>query len=197
MQGTAKQSGFLGRSQVYVGVLLLELHLPGATLEQLHRAAHGSLAQFLRGLHDDLSTAAHVEPGQITILGIHGKYRRVDPEYTATGSPGPQHVDEEVLVKFSILPPRNGAQTDLQVGLDEAAFITSLQRGLASQKSTIMPGTIGALMKHAIITRAFSGVGQLLPSGVRNQEKVQLSAVFLPIGVSAAFTGILIWLAAW
>jgi len=179
----------------FEGGLLLDLHLPGTSLQQLHHAAHGSIAQFLRGLHGDLSAAAHVEPRRISVLGIHGRYRRVDPEVTANNFPMPQRVDEEVLVKFEVLPQEDIA--DPQFGLDEAAWITSLQQELALQQSTIMSGTLGAIMKNATITQAVAAGIAEMPQEVKGEHAAQLTAIFLPIGVSAAFTGVLIWLAAW
>jgi len=184
---TAKQPEFI--HPFAVGGLLLELHLPGATLQQLHSAAHGSLAEFLRGLHGDLSTAAHVEQGRIAILGIHGRYRRVDPGFTEKSFPMPQHIDEEVLVRFEIVPTKGST-------LDEAAVIASLQQELASQQSTMMHGTLGSIMQNATVTRALPDGIVETPQEVR-RESAHVSAIFLPIGVSAAFTGILIWLAAW
>jgi len=198
--GTAKQpADFLEPNRAILGGLLLELHLPGATLQQLHNSAHGSLAQFLRGLHSALSTAAHIEPRQITILGIHGRYRRVDPESTETGFGSmPQRVDEEVLVKFEVVPLRNGgAGTEPQALSNEASLIASLQQGLASQRSAIMHGALGTIIKNATITRALAAGISEIPQEVRSEGPAQLSAIFLPIGVSAAFTGVLIWLAAW
>jgi len=186
---STKQSELLKTNSSFFGGLLLELHLLGATLQQLHSATHGSLADFLRGLQGDLSTAAHIEPRQITILGIHGRYRRVDPGDTE-GFPMPKHVDEEVLVKFEIVPSKDG-------GLDEEAIISSLQLGLSSQQSTAMHGTLGTMLKNVTITRALAAGVAEVPQRIRQEGAAQVSAIFLPIGVSAAFTGILIWLAAW
>jgi len=188
--GSTKQLEFLKPNNDMFTGLLLELHLPGATLQQLHSAAHGSLADFLRRLQGDLGTAAHIEPRQITILGIHGRYRRVDPAGTERGFPMPKHVDEEVLVKFEVLRLQDG-------GLDEAAVISSLQQGLASQQSQIMHGTLGTILKNGTITRSLAAGDAQMPTEVRSDRASQVSAIFLPIGVSAAFTGILIWLAAW
>jgi len=187
---STNQSELLKTNSYVFGGLLLELHLPGATLQQLHRAAHGSLADFLRGLQGDLSTAAHIEPRQITILGIHGRYRRVDPGETESRFPMPQHVDEEVVVKFEVVPAKDG-------GFDEEAVILSLQQGLALQQSTAMHGTLGAILKNFTITRALAAGVAEMPQRMRREGAAQVSAIFLPIGVSAAFTGILIWLAAW
>lgn len=188
--GSTKQAEILKPNNFVFGGLLLELHLRGATLQQLHSAAHGSLAEFLRGLQGDLSTAARVEPRQITILGIHGRYRRVDPDGEQRGFPMPKHVEEEVCVKFEVMPSIDGR-------LDEAAVMTSLQQDLPLQQSTMMHGTLGTLLKNSTITRALvTGIAEM-PQEIRHEGAAQVSAIFLPIGVSAAFTGILIWLAAW
>lgn len=104
----------------------------------------------------------------------------------------PRHFDEEVMVKFEVT-----ASQDAGPGLDEAAIISSLQQALASHQIQVSDGTLGAILQNATITRAMAAGIAEMPQEHRRERAAQISAIFLPIGVSAAFTGILIWLAAW
>lgn len=180
------------KRRFFLGGLLLELHLPGTTLQQLHSVAHGSLTEFLRSLHGDLSTAARVEPRQVTILGITGRYRRVNPDATENSVPMPQHANEEVMVTFEVEPSEDGSP-----GFDQVVLTRTMQLALRSQQGA-SAGALGSIMQNATITQSkAAGIAEIPLQERKADAATKVSAIFVPIGVSAAFSGFLIWLAAW
>lgn len=171
--------------------LLLELCIPDTTLQQLHSSAHGSLAEFLHALHVALSTAVHVSERRINILGIRGQYKRVDPTPTKDGGivTLPQHIEEMVLVRFEVTSADGN-------GTDERGILERLREQLATPSSCLRTGPFGHTLQNATVTLGLAwGIADL--PRTKRDNVARMSAMALPIGISAAFTGILIWLAAW
>jgi len=181
--------------------LLLELHLPSVTLRELHSSSKGSLAQFLLDVRGELCKGASVKEPRISILGIHGRYKRYDTAGLFTSSrslvsdrtsqsSGPEHLNEEVVVRFEILP---GWENDV----DPRKALTVLKEQLSSSQSGIWQGPLSTVLVNSSITlgTAFSTSSQ--HARVEHRGMAHMSAMAWPIGISAAFIGILIWLAAY
>jgi hypothetical protein len=177
--------------------LLLELHLPEITLKQLHSDSRGSLAQFLLEVREQMCKSVAVPEARISILGIHGRYRRYDNgglfhvRSERTGSiAGPQHLDEEVVVRFEILPGWTGDADPKQV-------LSILEEKLSSESSGLKTGPLSTVLLNASVTLSSpAGLGNQ-PRMVEHRGIAHMSAMAWPIGISAAFIGILIWLAAY
>lgn len=184
--------------------LLLELHMPEVTLRELHSASHGSLATFLLELRGELSKAADVEEPRISILGIHGRFKRLDQEgllristehagsQDVPGQPVPSsHIDEEVIVRFEVLP---GWSDDAE----PREVLDILRERLNNPKSELQTGPLSSRLDNATLTlSAPVGIGGSMPRNVEHRGMAHMSAMAWPIGISAAFIGVLIWLAAY
>jgi len=176
--------------------LLLELHLPEITLRELHSSSRGSLAQFLLEVRAELCKGAKVNEQRISILGIHGRYKRYNSgglfhihSERASHSEG-GHVDEEVVVRFEILP---GWDTDP----DPRQALDVLRDDLSSSGGGLSGGPLGTALVNASVTvSAPAGIASQ-PRMVEHRGMAHMSAMAWPIGISAAFIGILIWLAAY
>jgi hypothetical protein len=177
--------------------LLLELHLPEVTLKELHSSSRGSLAQFLLEVRGELNKSAEVVESRISILGIHGRYKRYDTSglyhmsSERTGHiTGPSHVDEEVVVRFEILP---GWADDP----DPRQALNVLTKQLHSSKSDLMRGPLGTILVNATVGISAPVSIATQPQMVEHRGMAHMSAMAWPIGISAAFIGVLIWLAAY
>lgn len=180
--------------------LLLELHLPHITLKELHSSSRGSLAQFLIEVREELGKAAQVKEPRISILGIHGRYKRFDSSDglfrlhnkrpNRTDGDGLAHIEEEVIVRFEVLP---GFVNDA----DPHSVLKALKKQLNEPQSGLMTGALGTMLLNATVT---SSSAMDIGSHMKHVERsgmTHMSAMAWPIGISAAFIGILIWLAAY
>lgn len=162
--------------------LPLELHLHETTLQSVHSAARTSLAELLLLVLRDLRQAAGIGGQEIRMLGIHGVYQSDDASSNS-------RKDEEVVVRFAVLP-RGGSQ------LFPEQVVGALNARLNSPSSALRASPFAYALRNATIV-----VGQPRATEVAAQRKqediVRLGAMALPIAISAAFTGLLIWLAAW
>lgn len=184
--------------------LLLELHLPVVTLRELHSGSNsrGSLAQFLLELRGEVCKGADVQESRVSMLGIYGRYKRFESgslfhslsEHSselsgAHLSPG-SHIDEEVVVRFEILP---GWSTDP----DPRQALLSLKKSLNLSDSELSKGPLSAILANATVTLSAPLSIASQPRMVEHRGMAHMSAMAWPIGISAAFIGILIWLAAY
>lgn len=173
-----------------LGGLFLELHLPGWTLQRLHGTHGGTLTDFLRDLQIELSGAAGIGSKQLAILGIHERFQRLDYQTgplrrSKSAAQHAQRLGEEVLVRFSVQPGKPGP--------DPLSAAEALQ--VAVMGGSLLQGKVGPMLQNATIAQS---VTSRLTAPVTEKDSLQrMSAMALPIGISAAFTGILIWLAAW
>lgn len=172
-----------------------ELHMPHVTLHQLHSNSKGSLARFLVQLRGQLSLAAEIDERRITILEIKGRYKRVPnadainlndigSELGFVQDPGRQ--EEEVIVKLEIVPGGAGEEEPKKV-------MEKIGRLLSQKQSILMKGPLHSTLLDASLQPIRSAV---TPISDEREGMARLSSMALPIGISAAFTGILIWLAA-
>lgn len=162
---------------------MAELRLPGLTLRYLHSIAQGSLARFLNNVRLDLSSGAQVPERRISILGLHERYQRVNPSQAGAAT----HAKEEVVVRFEILLGDAGSERpEPHEALDflKADFMSEMDL----QRST------GLHMSNATIEESW-GMGDEVASRQRAGME-RLYAIGIPIGISAVFTIVLIWLAA-
>lgn len=177
--------------------LLLELHMPEVTLRELHASSRGSLAQFLLEIRGEIGKASEVDETRISILGIHGRYKRYDGDgffrvssTHESALQAPAHVDEEVVVRFELLP---GWPSDS----DPRQALNALREQLSESGSAIMHGPLGTILANATVTSsALVGVATQ-PRMAEHRGMAHMSAMAWPIGISAAFIGVLIWLAAY
>lgn len=178
--------------------LLLELHLPKVTLRELHTSSRGSLAQFLLEVREELGKGAKVQESRLSILGIHGRYKRYDSEgYFRMKSDrtdhmaNSQHLEEEVVVRFEILP---GWSSDV----DPRSAMNVLKEQLSDSDSSMMKGPLATILLNSTVTLS-SPVGMASNHGRMTEHRgmAHMSAMAWPIGISAAFIGVLIWLAAY
>lgn len=163
---------------------LAELRLPSVTLRQLHSMAKGSLARFLLDLRTDLGGGAQVPSSRINILSIHERYQR------ATEMRG-KHRLEEVVVRFEVMPGELGRERP-----EPHEALDFLKEDLSRELAGVR--TSGLDLSNASIEERFPAPGMESRAAMEEKEGVaRLAALAVPIGISAAFTGILIWLAAW
>lgn len=156
---------------------MLELHLHNTTIQQLHKKAKGSVMSFLQTLHEEFAKAEGLKHYQIKILGIHGRY---------TVREGP-HFHDEVLVMFSVAPQaKDGARRWI---------IEALNARLNATDNSVHESAFGFALRNASIVEG-SATSRFATRVGNKQEVTQVSTMMLPIGISAAFTGMLVWLAA-
>jgi hypothetical protein len=181
--------------------LLLELHMPQVTLRELHSESHGSLAQFLVEVRGEVCKAAKVKEHRVSILGIHGRFKRYEPETMppvqsdhARNYSGYAHVDEEVVVRFEILP---GWGSDSEES-DPRKALDVLREELSSPHSGIMRGSLSTTLLNATVTlSAPVAIGSQTRMIEHGRGMTHMGAMAWPLGISAAFIGVLIWLAAY
>lgn len=181
-----------------VGGLLLELHLPALSLEEIHHGSYKSLADFLLKLREALSSTAGVKLQHISILGIHERFQlqstptaaqlQAEASNLATQSVGTV-TGRELLVRFAVTS-RNASDLDPQSAVD------TLRSAIRDRTSKLMSGPLGSALQNSTITLSLSSDLTVTPLRQQKETATQISAMALPIGISAAFTGILVWLAA-
>jgi len=177
--------------------ILLELHLPKVTLRELHTSSRGSLAQFLLEVREEIGKSAEVHESRVSILSIHGRYKHYESDgYFRMRSDrtdhmaGSQHLEEEVVVRFEILP---GSAQDT----DPKTALKALRDQLSSPDSSLMKGPLGMTLSNATVTLS-TPVTMVSQSRMSEHHGMtHMSAMAWPIGISAAFIGVLIWLAAY
>jgi hypothetical protein len=177
--------------------LLLELHLPKVTLRDLHNSGRSSLAQFLSEVRVELGKAAEVQEQRISILGIHGRYKRQDSaRFYSThnshdvGVSSQPRTDEEVVVRFEILP---GWSNDT----DPRQALSALNHQLNSPNGVLMQGPLGSTLDSGAVTLSTPVGLASMPSLAEHRGLAHMTIMAWPIGISAAFIGVLIWLAAY
>lgn len=175
---------------------LLQMQLPDITLQELHSSApHQSLVEFLAVFHDIVCNVTGVQKYRLNILGIHGFYQRDKGPYNvfhvtsldADETLPKTHNGEQVVIRFAVSPARDSNDVD---GLKA---LNALESQLKNPNSKLMISPLQGILKDATVypTPRKSHVGDA------DQRRSVLSAMALPFGVSALFTGILISFAAW
>lgn len=177
--------------------LLLELHLPKVTLRELHTSSRGSLAQFLTEVREEIGKGTEVSESRLSILSIHGRYKRYEGDgYLRMRSDktdhmaGSQHLEEEVVLRFEILP---GWSKEVA----PQAALRALRHQLSSPDSNLMKGPLGATLSNASVSLSTPAAMSHMSRMTDRHGMTQMSAMAWPIGISAAFIGVLIWLAAY
>lgn len=160
----------------------LELRLRGLTVARLHGSAASSVAEFLLAVQRELSQAEGQRGEPISILGVFGRYAMKGEEAQRA------HCDEEVVVMFQASTVHSDSVDQVVERLQARMAQPDPQGKLASQFGFTLQNASVALVTATPGPR----VGPGDPEGIRT-----MGSVALPIGVSAAFTGVLIWLAAW
>jgi len=181
--------------------LVVELHMPKVTLRELHSSSRGSLAEFLSEVRKELGKGAEVQESRLSILGIHGRYKRSNDDgffrlhstHISGGMGhmvGSEHMQEEVVVRFEILP--GWAQDP-----DPQSALNVLKQQLSSPDSELKRGPLGLTLANATVQ--LSSQASIASSSGMNEHRgmAHMSAMAWPIGISAAFIGVLIWLAAY
>jgi len=178
----------------------------------------GSLADLLNDLHKQICQAAHINGSRLIINSIHGKFTRSQGEsglkkkeghdlsaveaadaktLKPAGSmlagslldrsqPGEDRIGEEVVVRFFLVPRRSSQEPS------DRAVLASIRKAISDGHSDIRQGSLKNLLATASFTVGYEAVYDLA-----SVQDDRLSALALPMGISAAFTGILIWLSAW
>mmetsp|Transcript_95258 Transcript_95258/g.269241 ORF Transcript_95258/g.269241 Transcript_95258/m.269241 type:complete len:369 (+) Transcript_95258:121-1227(+) len=155
---------------------LYALHIPALTLRYLHENSSKSLADFLLQLTGIIGGAANVSHTEVRITSIHEQFRR-DADNVR---------NQELVVLFSA--PWHPMSAKENVGPDEAASMLGsavreqMQTASAEMKKMLRSCTVGLNHQSRLVLSPTTG-SNLVP------------VVALPFGISAAFTGILIWLA--
>lgn len=176
-----------------VGVLA-ELRMSHVTLRQLHSEAQGSLSRFLLELRTELARLAHISDRRVSILGIHERYKRSFDGLSGNGKkeqhPTNKH-DQEVVVRFEVMPGD---------GADSVEAVKGIDRRLISGERLGRPGSpVGPALRNATVALGLSsGLGAQAAARLAEQRGMErLGVMALPIGISAVFTGAIVWLAAW
>merc|ERR1719277_2980768 len=97
--------------------------------------------------------------------------------------------NRELLVRFAVTS-RNASDLDPQSAVD------TLRSAIRDHTSNLMSGPLGGALQNSTITLSLSSDLAVTPVTQQKETVTQVSAMALPIGISAAFTGILVWLAA-
>jgi len=183
----------------------VDLHLPHTSLQELHGGEHGPLSRLLLRLRKVLSTVVGIELRQFGILGIKGKFKqegssgaestqlRDDQDSSALAAP---RSHQEVLLTFEIFPP-SSAHTAGPKNTSVDKVISSLAEQLADPQSLLLTGPLASVLQGATVNLSLDDLDATSSSRRTRRSLARMSAMALPIGISAAFTGILIWLCAW
>mmetsp|Transcript_54249 Transcript_54249/g.100279 ORF Transcript_54249/g.100279 Transcript_54249/m.100279 type:complete len:298 (+) Transcript_54249:110-1003(+) len=167
---------------------MVELVMRDLGLRELHVRARGSITRFLLSLRKELAEAGEVPEERIGIREVFGRYQlsrvAVQP---ANQDPDSERQREEVVVRLEVLGGDNPIATDL---------LDKWREMLHNEQSPLRTGPLKAEFANADLLP--SRVSVLRPEPEDEQHgATRLSSMALPIGISAVFTGILIWLAAW
>lgn len=174
--------------------LLVELHMPGASLEEIRSGSHGPLVDFLGKLHSALCAAAGVDKSRLVILGLHGRYQQLSGA-NSSGGHG-EHLGPEVLVSLQLTPAAAPAMQASNTTEAPPTRIFSRLRGeLQQEASALRRGDLGAILRGAHLSLVSLPASPFGATAGEVDKPTSLSAVMVPIGVSAAFTGVLAWLA--
>lgn len=171
--------------------VLLELHLTNTTLRELHKKLHGSLADFMATLRRELGGAMRLNASGVSILGIYGRYQRAGGGDSEEARDQPaSRIGEEVIVRFLVKGRGEGGEE-----ADVSKLLDGLREALRNPESDLRKGPLKEHLRGATVQLSFTSelANTRLLRGPRHH---QLSSVAMPIAISAAFTGILIWLAA-
>uniref|UniRef100_A0A6U6N8I3 Uncharacterized protein n=1 Tax=Zooxanthella nutricula TaxID=1333877 RepID=A0A6U6N8I3_9DINO len=159
--------------------VLLELHLRGLSLDRLHSSIKSSVTEFLLALQNELRQSEGQRGQRLDAVSIFGRYR-ADAGKT---QPGP--ADSEVVVGLRAATVQNRSIDQVIDNLH--AHLTHLE------PTCVLAERYGFALENVSIASGIAGSGRVPRSPV--QEK-SMGAMFLPIIISAAFTGLLIWVAA-
>lgn len=168
---------------------LLELHLHGITLKDLRRNTKSSVTEFLLPLHSELSRNLR----SLSVLGIHERFQqrqeRLPNQFGDEAEAVPARMSQEVIVRFEAVPKQAAGQMPEEVMQTLAAQLDDPACSLHNER-------FGFALANTSFTQA--SAPDLVASKVDVQADAKTwSAMALPIGISATFTGILLWLAAW
>lgn len=162
----------------------VELHLPALTLAQLHGEQFSSLAEFLLELRVALCGSAQIGAERLQVQGIHERFQQ-PAAGLETADTHSVVTSREVLVRLAIMPAGSAP--------DAPEVVDRLRMAINDLESQLMRSNVSAAMHNATVQLSLT---RGLKSAVVGQQPVMpLSAMALPIGISALFTGILIWLA--
>lgn len=164
--------------------LMLELHLPATSLEEIHTRS-GSVGGFLLDVRDNLSSSAGLPAGGISMLGIYERYQ-IGPQ--ADGAE-PTFTNKEVLVRF-------GIASDKKSTIDPQSALDTLRADLYKSGSNLLSGPMGATFINATITLKLTAGLAAEPGKVEKDHTMHVATMALPIALAATFTSVLIWLAA-
>mmetsp|Transcript_54505 Transcript_54505/g.127350 ORF Transcript_54505/g.127350 Transcript_54505/m.127350 type:complete len:281 (+) Transcript_54505:83-925(+) len=168
---------------------MVELVMRNLGLRELHVRARGSITRFLLSLRKELAEAGEVPEERIGIREIFGRYQlsRVTAQPPADANAENDRQREEVVVRLEVVGVDNPIATDL---------LDKWREMLHTEQSPLRSGPLKAELANADLLP--SRVSVLRPEPEDEQHgATRLSSMALPIGISAVFTGILIWLAAW
>lgn len=182
---TSTSSFFTGAVLGMDSLAILELHLHNVTMQQLRKSLKTSVVDLLMGLHREFVKASGLEHFQIKILGIHGRYL-----VHASPTGRQPHGDEEVVVKFSVAP------VEAKAG-ERDWLLEALNERLSSPDNSLLASSIAFAFHNTSVVEAQGGSASLASSRLYGKHAAgQVGPLLLPIAVSAAFTGVLVWLAA-
>lgn len=177
--------------------LLAELHMPGASLEEVRSGSHGSLVDFLSKLHDALCAAAGVDRSRLIIIGLHGRYQQIKGANISSDSG--ERLGPEVLVRLQLTPaataPAVQANNTTEAPIPPTRVFGRLRNELQQETSALRRGDLGATLRSAYLSLVSLPASQF---GATEADRTSsLSAMMVPIGVSAGFTVVLVWMATW
>lgn len=214
----------LETSNEFRAFLPIELHLVGPTMQSLLRtyqpeddalkllqvasAPASSIASLLQSFQKELSAAAGMAPHRLTVTSILGKFMRYEdkPESNisvssneerpksnspATGIrlvdsevPAQMRLGEEVVVRMVVHKKEDPGEPSEKVVFD------SIAKALSNSSSDLRQGPLRLLLQNAYLTIGYQAYFDVAAV----PAYVGWSSMFLPLAVSAAFTGILICL---
>lgn len=169
--------------------LLCSLRLGEVSMEQLHAVAQGSVVNFLLGLRSELAKTKGLEHLQINILGIHGRYLRLPPQESSSGSSSlleRPRMGNEVLVEFTVAPVDARPET-------KRPMLEAINARLKATDNALLNSPFGFVLRNASVAEVSQNPALVSPPTAKKHEPT--GSMLLPLGVSAAITGTLAWVA--
>eukprot|EP00929_Paragymnodinium_shiwhaense_P055926 TRINITY_DN2799_c0_g1_i1.p1 TRINITY_DN2799_c0_g1~~TRINITY_DN2799_c0_g1_i1.p1 ORF type:complete len:453 (+),score=105.40 TRINITY_DN2799_c0_g1_i1:59-1417(+) len=165
-------------AQVVPGGLLLELHLPAASLQDLHKVYNWhSVSEFLMTLRDGLCLAAKIPKAAVSIHGIHERFQVESHRVLRESQPNAKFDGSEVVVKMLLTPT---------IEVDAATAFDEMRAALRNHTSSLMSGKLGNVLNNASMTIGISS--SLTMRARRHHDMGGRPASLVPVIIFAMVT---------
>lgn len=174
------------RSPDVVGVLL-ELHLYGVKVEDLHKRTKHSMIDFLLFLQGEFSQATELSQFDVKLLGVHG-YFTARPGETSEG-PGYVREQDQVIVNLLVTPT-----TSMKEGVDKARVITAIANQVQMSSNQTDSAYASVLGDATVVEGDVHAPAR--PRAQAPPTQAEVGPMLIPVAISATFAAIIVWVAA-